>query len=342
MNANRASRSRMVRTGSGVAVIMLGASAGQAAAGGPLPVRVELRPENIRMLRVSPGGIAGGSPRASDGECFEYATHTQHQFINEPPNTPVTIQAGFAEGEIAAASYTLPANMFPIRLSSIEMLFATTASVQTTTQWSVLVWTGPPTNGQPIAEYSSDGVELPHLTMPAAFGGAQGTVIQFAIDPGDPEQIIIPANPFNSFTVAFRIDNHHNGPANACTTSPPINSNAFPTTDVNGLQAAFGNWIKALNCGGLACPGGWFTFGAYPLICRPSGDWILRAQWEPQSCGGSCYPDCTNDGSLSVADFGCFQGKYAMNDMYADCNESGALTIADFGCFQGKYVLGCP
>ncbi|MFM9994781.1 MAG: hypothetical protein ACKVU4_03150 [Phycisphaerales bacterium] len=27
---------------------------------------------------------------------------------------------------------------------------------------------------------------------------------------------------------------------------------------------------------------------------------------------------------------------------YADCNASGNLTVADFGCFQGKYVLGCP
>ncbi|MFM9995358.1 MAG: S8 family serine peptidase [Phycisphaerales bacterium] len=57
---------------------------------------------------------------------------------------------------------------------------------------------------------------------------------------------------------------------------------------------------------------------------------------------GGCYPDCTGDGALSVADFGCFQGKYVLGDLYADCNGSGGLTVADFGCFQGKYVLGCP
>ncbi|MFM9996465.1 MAG: hypothetical protein ACKVU4_11775 [Phycisphaerales bacterium] len=55
----------------------------------------------------------------------------------------------------------------------------------------------------------------------------------------------------------------------------------------------------------------------------------------------ACYPDCNNSGSLTVADFGCFQGKYVLGDMYADCNASGTLTVADFGCFQGKYVLGC-
>ncbi|MFM9994436.1 MAG: WD40/YVTN/BNR-like repeat-containing protein [Phycisphaerales bacterium] len=57
---------------------------------------------------------------------------------------------------------------------------------------------------------------------------------------------------------------------------------------------------------------------------------------------GGCYPDCNASGSLTVADFGCFQGKYVLGDLYADCNASGTLTVADFGCFQGKYVLGCP
>ncbi|MFM9996466.1 MAG: hypothetical protein ACKVU4_11780 [Phycisphaerales bacterium] len=58
--------------------------------------------------------------------------------------------------------------------------------------------------------------------------------------------------------------------------------------------------------------------------------------------GGNCYADCNLSGTLTVADFGCFQGKYVLGDMYADCNASGTLTVADFGCFQGKYVLGCP
>ncbi|MFM9996064.1 MAG: hypothetical protein ACKVU4_09700 [Phycisphaerales bacterium] len=58
--------------------------------------------------------------------------------------------------------------------------------------------------------------------------------------------------------------------------------------------------------------------------------------------GSTCYPDCNASGNLTVADFGCFQGKYVLGDMYADCNQGGNLTVADFGCFQGKYVLGCP
>ncbi|MFM9997005.1 MAG: PQQ-dependent sugar dehydrogenase [Phycisphaerales bacterium] len=68
----------------------------------------------------------------------------------------------------------------------------------------------------------------------------------------------------------------------------------------------------------------------------------VNANGIPDECEKICYPDCNNSGSLTVADFGCFQGKYVLGDPYADCNASGTLTVADFGCFQGKYVVGCP
>ena len=56
----------------------------------------------------------------------------------------------------------------------------------------------------------------------------------------------------------------------------------------------------------------------------------------------SCYPDCNASGSLTIADFGCFQAKFASQDPYADCNQTGTLTIADFGCFQAGFAAGCP
>ncbi len=58
---------------------------------------------------------------------------------------------------------------------------------------------------------------------------------------------------------------------------------------------------------------------------------------------GGCYPDCNNSGSLTIADFICFQGEFVAGNLaYADCNNSGSLTIADFICFQGAFVAGCP
>jgi hypothetical protein len=55
-----------------------------------------------------------------------------------------------------------------------------------------------------------------------------------------------------------------------------------------------------------------------------------------------CYADCNGDGVLGLADFGCFQTKFALGDPYADCNGDGVLGLADFGCFQTKFALGCP
>lgn len=55
-----------------------------------------------------------------------------------------------------------------------------------------------------------------------------------------------------------------------------------------------------------------------------------------------CYPDCNASGSLTVADFSCFQTMFVSGDPYADCNASGTLTVADFSCFQTRFVTGCP
>ena len=55
-----------------------------------------------------------------------------------------------------------------------------------------------------------------------------------------------------------------------------------------------------------------------------------------------CYPDCNQDGALTVADFGCFQTAFVANDPYTDCNADGQRTVADFGCFQTRFVAGCP
>jgi hypothetical protein len=67
----------------------------------------------------------------------------------------------------------------------------------------------------------------------------------------------------------------------------------------------------------------------------------VRVRTESVACD-SCYPDCNEDGGLSVADFGCFQTRFVQGDPYADCNADSALTVADFGCFQSKFVAGCP
>jgi hypothetical protein len=63
---------------------------------------------------------------------------------------------------------------------------------------------------------------------------------------------------------------------------------------------------------------------------------------ETHYVGTFCYPDCDGNGTLTIADFGCFQLRFALAEPEADCNEDGVLTIADFGCFQARFVAACP
>ncbi|MFM9997040.1 MAG: hypothetical protein ACKVU4_14715 [Phycisphaerales bacterium] len=105
------------------------------------------------------------------------------------------------------------------------------------------------------------------------------------------------------------------------------------------------SWSTIDGGGGVSTGGG---FSLHATIAQPDAGAMAGGAFELAGgfwAGGGpppCYPDCNGSGSLSVADFGCFQGKYVLGDLYADCNGSGALSVADFGCFQGKYVLGCP
>ncbi len=88
------------------------------------------------------------------------------------------------------------------------------------------------------------------------------------------------------------------------------------------------------------------------LIPDDAGEFNLRASAglasQPSLPPGTamyligCYPDCNASGTLTVADFGCFQTRFVAADPYADCNADSALTVADFGCFQTKFVAGCP
>ena len=55
-----------------------------------------------------------------------------------------------------------------------------------------------------------------------------------------------------------------------------------------------------------------------------------------------CYADCNGDAALNLADFGCFQTRFALADPRADCNADTILNLADFGCFTTKFALGCP
>lgn len=308
----------------------------------PLPVPVQL--DSIQRLHVTTlGEIIEDSRVENDrGACSAVATHTNANF----EGGAYTAQAGFSEGEWAAASYTLTPSEFPLIVDRIEMIFATVGTtVTTTTKWSVAVWEGTPNNGTMIALYSSDGTILPHIVMPP---GNNGTNVLVEVDPNDPEQIVVTNNGTNTFTVGYRIDEHHNQTANPCFTAPPQTSNAFPVTDNPGLASPTGNWLFGLNCGFLGCPpnGGWVTFGALNSLCRPNGDWVLRASYTPINCTGEVGACCLNDGiclEISVADCNAVDGTF--NGIDTSCTDFscafGACCVPDGSCVDDVYEAEC-
>lgn len=249
-----------------------------------------------------------------------------------------TAQAGFAQQEIAAASYQLTAGAFPIKIDLMEFILATSnAIVQTTTQWSVLVWEGDPNTGTLVAEYSSDDVILPHARVGP---GTAGLNVQVSVDPGDPEQIYVyNTGGSNRFSIGLRIDDHHQQTGDGCGGSSqiPSNQNAFPCTDVSGLSQGTRNWLRGVNCGIFGCPpnGGWSTFSGLNVLCRPSGDWVMRATWSSVNCTPDPTGSCCISGACSIttnADCNNLGGSWTLGQI---CSPNPCPSTTGACCFAG-------
>jgi hypothetical protein len=325
-----------------MAIAILLAAAGSASAQKGLPTGRGSHEQLVSISRidnlyVGPQGIRPGPYQGVPGRaCNQIVAHTDANF----QGGSFTVQAGFGQGEMTAATYTVPAGEWPIKINLTEVILATANStVNTTTQWSLLYYQGTPTNGTLVETYSSDGVILPHAIIPA---GTNGLNVQFSIDPNDPEQLILQDNGSHQFTVAFRIDVHNNQTANPCFTAPPTSSNAFPTTDVSGLASAANNWLFGLNCGPFGCPanGGWATFAALPGFCRPSGDWVMRTTWSSVlNCTPGIGACCLPSGGcqvLSLSECNIQNGNYQGDGTpCGTCPQpSGACCFTNGACLQ--------
>lgn len=307
-----------------------------------VPIEVQL--DSMRRLHITTSGqvVEDAVIQLDRGSCQNSVTHTDASF----EGGVYTAQAGFAEGEWAATSYTLSADQFPLIVNRLEMIFATSnASVTTTTEWSIGVWEGTPNSGNMVAMFSSDGVILPHLIMPP---GTNGTNVLVEVDPSDPDQIVVSNNGTNTFTIGYRIDKHNNQTANPCFTAPPSSSNAFPVTDTTGLASPTGNWLFGLNCGVFGCPpnGGWVNFASLNVLCRPSGDWVMRATYTPTTCTQNVGACCVGDGlcfEISQAD--CLSLDGIFNGVDTSCANftcaTGACCLPDGSCTDGLFQSNC-
>ncbi|MFO0828991.1 MAG: hypothetical protein U0572_12700 [Phycisphaerales bacterium] len=264
------------------------------------------------------GGIAGTCPQ-------EISTLTSSDF---GPGTYI-LEAGMAEGEIAAASYTVAASAFPLRIDSTEIIFGTSnATVQTTTKWTVMIWEGTPATGTLKYLYSSDGEVLPNIVLPP---GTTGVDVQFAVQAETPaDELVITDNGSHTFSIGYRIDHHNAQTANPCLVSPPSCCNAFPAVDTGGLQHAAQNWLYAIDCGAFGCPSGWHSFAQLPVFCRPTGDWVLRATWTSYACepqGACCIPGGICD-FLTASECAAQNGTYLGDNTPCGIGSCQAVNVA--------------
>jgi hypothetical protein len=299
-------------------------------------VEVPVALDSIHRFHVtSLGRVIEDGPAYSPRECNRVATWTDANFGGGSFNA----QAGFAQGETFAATYTVPAGSWPIKINLAEMIFATSnASISTTTRWSIMFWQGNPATGSLVFSESADDVVLPYIRMGP---GTNGVNVQFSIDPGDPEQLIIQDNGSRQFSVGWRIDQHQQQTANPCITAPPSCCNAFPVTDISGLARPAENWLFGLNCGSFGCPpnGGWVSFGQLNPLCRPTGDIVTRVTWSSVDCqpgtGACCFPDGSCQVVLEAdcaAQGGTYRGEGA-SCATANCPApSGACCLSNGNC----------
>lgn len=297
-------------------------------------IQVILSPSKIRAKRLAAGAKIA-DPSAPEGglagSCESMvSTLTDSDF---GPGAYIA-QGGFAESETAAAEYTLAESDFPVRIDLTEMLFATMGASQSTfTEWTWRVWQGNPSSGLNVASFSSPD-DLPTITLPP---GSTGMIVQVMIDPSDPEQLFIEPNSDNAFSVGYRIDEHHAQTQNPCFFEPPSCCNAFPTTDLTGLDFPTKNWIELVDCGIFGCGAGWKKFSQLGF-CTPSGDWVMRATWTPVFCIPSIGACCFSNGDCDVIDQslcdglgGTFNGD-GTTCAQADCLMTGACCFIDGTC----------
>lgn len=288
--------------------------------------------DRARQERGGAGAGGGAQSGAQDGGIAGFCdpitvAHTDSTF----GGGQYTMQAGFAQEEALGVSFTVDAAHFPIKVDQLDVLFVTySATAQTTTEWSVLLYEGNPTAGASFV-FSSDGTILPHLVMPP---GSTGMIIQFVVDPGDPDQIYLDNSGSATWSFAFRIDQHNNQTQNPCLYSPPTSSNAFPATDTSGLAQPSRNWLYAVNCGGFGCPAGWTTFQSLPTMCRPSGDWVMRGFYTPIECGGSQVPGacCIETSCLQLTEKECALAAGNFTAEGTPCTASTCQTSSTVPC----------
>lgn len=278
----------------------------------------------LLVLAMSGAGVPVGVGTTRAGCPAVVVAHTDADFAGGS----FVVESSFpdstgGEEQIAAVSYMLTAADFPVTIELIEVIIATSGATETTTtQFSVIVWSGTPDTGTRVSTISSNGSSIPHIVI-----GPGTNVVNRQVDPGNPSTLTVIDDGSHTFSVGFRIDLHNNQTQDPCSSPPSTNSNAFPTTDVSGLLQPTQNWLRGRDCGPFGCPslGGWARFSELSQSCRPTGDWVIRATYTPDSCPSACgttLGDVNGDDAVNGEDV----------QHFVDCLMTGTTSGGDCDC----------
>ncbi len=331
---------------------------------------------NIQTQRVFLRRIAHTAPvppfQSRGPGCNQVVTSLATGFDLLDQGSEITLEAGMVELEGFGQEYIVPDpnpatpqnEAFPITINLIEFVVGTVGTISgsngqnVNVGYTIDVYDGAPVAGAtPVFSVSSTNDTASNPDLPAdvsiqRLGGsacqpcadsnlsASVVKVQFSVDPGDPDQIVIQGNDQSGgvstgrFTVMVRLTRMNDptpyaacsyGLANQC---GPLNrcNNGFMAVEslsTGALNYASRNWISIRSCGPFACNGGDYRFsqlnaqGGLSSACRPSRDTLLQTTYTPAVCtvanqGACCAAagNCTITTSTACA--GTYQGNGAI------------------------------
>lgn len=263
--------------------------------------------KSMKMMGLSAGLTAGvlGITASAPGQVETLKNDTLEE------GSSVNIQLGFVDQEFGGAVFRPEASMFPLQIMAVQIFWKSYFGSSTNNvQESIEVYTGSP----PMAMSRIFGSAPPQLT--------DGFLNQFDFEL---ENIVIedPA----VFTVGLRFSDAPDGDINQ----------ASLVTDVAGCQPGL-NAVFALPAAG-GCSSGWRDPAAWPVGCRPSGQFVIRVLVE--SVNQPCYADCDESEVLDFYDVLCYLNEFNAAGPSADCDESTSLDLFDLICFLNEFDEGC-
>jgi hypothetical protein len=233
---------------------------------------------------------------------------------NDPPN-PQRTTSNFYWRSYQLSAF--PAITGPFNVTSVT--FGVEDAAHPSLSQPVRVRLYKDTNGGAPQAVGVDLMQVAEATVPVADG-----VAQFIMAP-------IAANFAQADTLVVSVDSQDHQVAFPSPTT--VSARFFIGSNTQGEGGP--SYLSSVPCG-IANPTPAGSLGVPGLVMHMLID--VTGTIGP----ASCYPDCNLDTILNLADFGCFQTKFALNDPYADCNLDTILNLADFGCFQTKFAIGCP